>query len=86
MVEKREPKFTIGQIIVPTLATSRDQIKGQVLEILTSETPDRFQISYVCRLYEVGKGLYGNPIILKEIEIVDFFDERFTKKDPKEDG
>lgn len=85
MSEKREPKFKIGQIVVPEIVGNRDQMRGQILEILTSETVDRFQISYVCRFHEQGKGLYGNPIIMKEIELVDFFDERFKEKDSKKD-
>lgn len=85
MAEKHEPLFKIGQIVVPVIVSNRDAMRGQVLEILTSESAEFFQVSYVCRFHELGKGLYGNPIVMKEIEIIDFNDERFKKKEPKKD-
>lgn len=85
MAEKHEPVFHIGQIVVPVIVSNRDVMRGQVLEILTSETKDHFQISYVCRFHEIGKGLYRAPIAMQEQEIIDFNDERFKKADPKTD-
>lgn len=82
MVEKHEPKFEIAQVVVPVIIGNRDSMRGHILEILTSETMEHFQISYVCRFHERGKGLYANPIVMKEIELVDFFDERFKEKNP----
>jgi len=83
MIEKRIPKFCVGQIVVPGLVSHREQMKGQVIKVVTTETIDSTQIAYVCRIFETGRGVYGNPVVMEEMELVDWFDERFEKKEPE---